>query len=97
VQVEQVRSNEAIRRAPWFTTIPDADLVVHAPGGAHPYASPGHFVEDEPFLLDYVAAARAGGETLRTWLDRWVYGCADHLEYLDRIGLRRLFGLGEYP
>lgn len=97
VQVERIESNEGIRRAPWFTTIPDADLVVHAPGGAHPYASPGYFVEDEDFLRDYVAAAKAGGTTLARWLDRYVYGCGDHHDYLDLIGLRRLFGLGEYP
>ena len=97
VQVERVESNEAIRRAPWLTTIPDADLVVHAPGGAHPYASPGHFVEDEPFLREYVEAAKAGGAALAGWLDRYVYGCADHFDYLDRLGLRRLFGLGDYP
>jgi glutaconate CoA-transferase subunit A len=96
-QVERVVSNEEIRRTPWFTTIPDADLVVRAPGGAHPYASPGHFVEDEQFLVEYVAAAKAGGAPLKDWLDRYVFGCADHHEYLDRVGLRRLFGLGEFP
>ncbi|TDC58555.1 CoA transferase subunit A [Actinomadura sp. KC345] len=97
VQVERIESNEGIRRAPWLTTIPDADMVVHAPGGAHPYASPGYFVEDEDFLHDYVAAAKSGGATLAEWLDRYVYGCADHHDYLDLIGLRRLFGLGEHP
>jgi glutaconate CoA-transferase subunit A len=96
-QVERVVSNEEIRRTPWFTTIPDADLVVRAPCGAHPYASPGHFVEDEAFLVEYVAAAKARGAPLKDWLDRYVFGCADHHEYLDRVGLRRLFGLGEFP
>jgi glutaconate CoA-transferase subunit A len=96
VQVERIASNEEIRRAPWFTTVPDADLVVLAPGGAHPYSSPGHFVEDEEFILAYVAAAKAGGQELKEWLARFVYGCADHHEYVDLIGLRRLYGLGEF-
>jgi glutaconate CoA-transferase subunit A len=95
VQVERVISNEAVRQRPWLTSIPDADIVVRAPGGAHPYSSPGHFVEDEESILEYVAAVRAGGQELTDWLARYVYECKDHFEYLDRIGLRRLFANAE--
>jgi glutaconate CoA-transferase subunit A len=97
VQVEQIVSNEAIRRAPWLTSIPDADLIVRAPGGAHPYASPGHYVEDVEAITDYVTAARAAGQQLSDWLSRNVLDCADDYEYLDRLGLRRFFALGESP
>ncbi|WP_157545135.1 CoA transferase subunit A [Nocardioides halotolerans] len=97
VSVEQVISNEAVRRAPWFTTLPDADVVVRSPGGAHPYASPGFYVEDVPAIQDYAAAARAGGEELEGWLRENVHECGDELDYLDRLGLRRFFDLQESP
>jgi glutaconate CoA-transferase, subunit A len=97
VSVEQVISNEAVRRAPWLTTIPDADVVVRSPGGAHPYASPGHYVEDVTAIEEYVVAAKAGGAALDAWLQEHVHVPADHLDYLDGIGLRRFFDLQESP
>jgi glutaconate CoA-transferase subunit A len=95
VSVEQVISNEAVRRAPWLTTIPDADVIVRSPGGAHPYASPGHYVEDVAAIEEYVAAAKAGGDLLATWLREQVHESPDHYDYLDRLGLRRFFDLQE--
>lgn len=96
VQVEQTISNEEVRRTPWYTALPDVDHVVRAPFGSHPYASPGRYVEDVPHLQEYVAAAKAGGAAMDEYLDRYVRSCADHFEYLDRIGLRRLFDLAEF-
>jgi glutaconate CoA-transferase subunit A len=96
VEVEQVISNEEVRRTPWHTAIPDADHVVRAPFGAHPYASPGRYLEDVSHLEHYVLAARAGGAELARYLDHYVYDCADHYEYLDRVGLRQIFDLPEF-
>jgi glutaconate CoA-transferase subunit A len=96
VQVEQTVSNEEIRRTPWFTAIPDADHIVRVPFGAHPYASPGRYVEDVEHLQDYVRAAKSGPDAIAEYLDTYVHGVADHFEYLDRIGLRRLFDLAEF-
>ncbi len=96
VQVEQVISNEEVRRAPWYTSLPDADAIVRAPFGAHPYASPGRYVEDVEHLEEYVAAAREGGARLDDYIERYVRGPADHLGYLDVVGLRRVFSLGEF-
>lgn len=96
VQVEQVISNEEVRRTPELTALPAVDAVVRAPFGSHPFASPGRYVEDERHLAQYVEAAREGGAKLDAYLDRYVLGCADHFEYLDRVGLRRIFDLGEF-
>jgi glutaconate CoA-transferase, subunit A len=96
VQVEQVISNEEVRRTPWYTSLPDADGIVRAPFGAHPYASPGRYVEDVEHLQEYVVAARDGGGRLDDYLGRYVRGPADHWEYLEVVGLRRLFSLGEF-
>jgi glutaconate CoA-transferase subunit A len=96
VQVEQVISNEEVRRTPWYTSLPDADAIVRTPFGAHPYASPGRYVEDVEHLNEYVAAAREGGDRLADYLGRYVHQPSDHWEYLEAVGLRRLFSLGEY-
>ena len=96
VQVERLISNEEVRRAPWLTSMPDADAIVRAPFGAHPYSSPGHYVEDEEHLREYVAAATAGGPTLDRYINQIVREPSDHVDYCARIGLRRLLQLGEY-
>ena len=96
VQVEQVVSNEQVRQEPWRTSVPDADAIVRAPFGSHPFASPGRYVEDEAHLEEYVEAAKQGGGAMRAYLDEYVFGCADHADYLDRIGIGRLFSLQEF-
>jgi glutaconate CoA-transferase subunit A len=96
VQVDQTVSNEEVRRSPWMTAVPNVDHVVRAPFGAHPYASPGRYVEDVAHLEQYVAAARAGGADLERYLERYVYDCEDHFAYLDRVGLRTVLNLPEF-
>jgi glutaconate CoA-transferase subunit A len=101
VSVEKVISNEELRRFPERTSIPLADAIVRAPFGAHPFSSVGHYLEDIPFLQDYVVAATAyAREDDRTKLDQWlaayVHDPTDHLDYLERLGPRRLFSLNEF-
>ena len=101
VQVEQVVSNEEIRKDPLRTVIPGADGVIRARFGAHPYSSPGYYTEDQTHIRDYVKAATAWAKAddfgpLAAYLDRFVTGPADHVEYLERVGLRRLLALDEY-
>lgn len=100
VQVERIVSNEAVRSSPEQTAL-IADGLVRAPFGAHPYSSPGFYVEDREHLGGLVTAGRAlakqgSAVELESYLARFVDGPADHLEYLERIGVRRLFSLGEY-
>ena len=54
VQVEKVVSNEQIRANPWHTTIDNADAIVRAPYGAHPFYSRGHYVQDKAFVQFYL-------------------------------------------
>jgi len=101
VQVEQVVSNEEIKADPLRTAIPGADGIIRAPFGAHPYSSPGHYIEDQAHIREYVKAATAWAKSddfgpLAAYLDRFVTGPADHVEYLERVGLRRLLALNEY-
>lgn len=101
VQVESIVSNEEIRRDPLRTAIPGADGVIRARFGAHPYSSPGHYIEDREHIRSYVRAATAWGKSddfapLKGYLDEFVFQPADHAAYLERVGIRRLLALNEY-
>lgn len=101
VQVERIVSNEAVRADPWATTIGRADAIVRLPWGAHPWYSRGAYVQDSAFLGGYVEAATRAAErgeraALEAWLDHWCREPATHLDYLERVGLRRLLALHEY-
>jgi glutaconate CoA-transferase subunit A len=101
VQVEHVVSNEEIRKDPLRTVVAGADGVIRARFGSHPYASPGHYIEDKDHIKEYVRAATAWTKdndrgSLTAYLDRWVFGPKDHVEYLERVGLRALLSLDEY-
>jgi glutaconate CoA-transferase subunit A len=101
VSVERVMPTERIRAAPHRTTIDGADGIVRSPFGAHPYAAEGSYRPDEAHIREYLAAAddwrRTGSrDRLEQYLDEFVRKPQDHVEYLDRIGLRALLGLNEY-
>ena len=50
-------ANEEVRSNPYSTSIASVDAVVRAPYGSHPFASPGHYLEDAAHIREYVAAA----------------------------------------
>src|SRR5262245_54559452 len=100
VQVERVVSNEEIRRAPERTALL-ADGIVRAPFGAHPFSSPGFYLEDRVHIAELVAKGRAfarGGDRgpFEAYLDRYVRQPETHVDYLEQVGLRRLLSLNEY-
>ena len=100
VQVERVVSNEAIRANPWATTIGRADGVLRLPWGAHPWYSRGWYVQDDAWLAAYLdvatGAMRGSREPLDAFLDHWCREPASHVDYLERVGLKRLLALHEY-
>ncbi|MSQ68903.1 MAG: CoA transferase subunit A [Gammaproteobacteria bacterium] len=101
VQVEKIVPNEAIRAAPWATTIGRADAVVRLPWGAHPWYSRGWYVQDSAFLAAYLAVATAAAERdepagLAEFLHRYCHEPVTHADYLERVGLKRLLALHEY-
>jgi glutaconate CoA-transferase subunit A len=101
VQVERIVANEQIRRNPAATSVPGADAVVRVPYGAHPFASHGFYPADREHILEYVAAATDALKTgsrarLDDYLDRYLREPADHVEYLERVGLRQVLALSEY-
>lgn len=98
--VDRVISNRDVRLNPDATSIAGVDAVVQAPFGAHPFASPGHYVADVPMLEDYLAACDRwvkGGDRgeLDEFFERWVSGPDTHWDYLQRVGPERLHSLEE--
>jgi len=101
VQVEQIVSNERIRQNPAATSVPGADAIVRVPYGAHPFASHGYYPADREAITQYVTAAtdwlKTGSRTqLDEYLDRHLREPRDHVEYLERVGLRQVLALSEY-
>jgi glutaconate CoA-transferase subunit A len=100
ITTERLVPNEVIRAGAIETSVHYAEGVVHAPWGAHPFSSPGHYLVDERHLEEYLAAANAARKGDRTafdaYLDRYVTGAAAHVDYLEAVGLRRLLELEEW-
>lgn len=96
---EEIVPNEEIRRDPPATSIAYASAVIRAPWGAHPFSGPGRYQVDEDFIAEYVAVANKARKGDRgpfeQWLARWVTEPADHVEYLERVGVRRLYEIGD--
>jgi glutaconate CoA-transferase, subunit A len=100
VQVERILSNEEIRQRPERTALL-ASAVLKAPWGAHPFSSPGFYLEDREHIAELVEAGRALARSgdrrpFEAYLDRYIRQPVRHLEYLERIGLARLLSLDEY-
>jgi glutaconate CoA-transferase subunit A len=76
-----------VRRDPNRTVIPGAvvDAVVEEPFGCHPSFAQGYYDRDNAFYLEWDAIAR-DPERLEAWYDEWVYGLANHREYVERFG-----------
>jgi glutaconate CoA-transferase subunit A len=91
VSAEEIVPTDEIRRYPDRTIIPYylVDAVVHAPFGSHPGEMAYLYARDEPMIKEWVEANKTP-EGAQVYLDRYVYGVADHQEYLDLIGRGRL-------
>jgi glutaconate CoA-transferase subunit A len=98
VVVEQVVDAAVIRSDPNRTLVPGlvVDAVVCCPRGAHPSYVQGHYDRDNRFYRDWNEIS-ADPDRLARWLDEWVYGTADHAEYLAKLGTERFAALTPEP
>ena len=62
------------------------DAVVEVPYGGHPGPCSGCYQLDEEHLREYQKAARDEA-AFQQYLDKYVYGCKNHEEYLEKIGI----------
>lgn len=100
-QAEKIISNEEIRMNPQATSIHGVNYIVRAPFGAHPFSSPGNYLQDNEVIKEYVRAGNAylkekDRSLIDEWFDKWIYGPSDHMEYLEKVGIRKLVSLNEY-
>ena len=92
VSVEQIVAEETIKANPHLTILPASsiDKIVEVPFGAHPNACDYRYDYDLKFLRDYQKACEKK-PTFQAWLQKYVLEPKDHYEYLDLIGLERLW------
>jgi len=97
ISTEEVIDSEYIRREPGKTTIPYylVDAVVEAPFGAHPGEVAGVYASDTEAIMEiFRAGADVSGEAMKAFLEKYIYGVANHQEYLEKlVGLERLLSL----
>lgn len=92
VSVEEIVPTEVVRSDPNRTILPGARVsaLVHEPFGCFPGELPGYYNQD-------AALVRLGAGTLDEYLDEWIFGRANHQEflghYVENFGYHRLQGL----
>ncbi len=92
VVAEEIVPTEYIQRSPERTIIPGhrVEAVIHQPFGGVPTAVFGCYDYDAEHLRMYVDYAREP-ERFKDYLSKFVFGCRDHWEYLEKLGgLRRM-------
>lgn len=87
VVTEQLVPREHIQRTPERTHIPGhhVEAVVHLPFGAHPTAVYGCYDYDSRHLQLYAEHAKSR-DSMRKYLDEYVFGAENHEQYLGKIG-----------
>jgi acyl CoA:acetate/3-ketoacid CoA transferase alpha subunit len=96
---ENIVSTEMIRREAERTVIPGllVSHVVELPFAAHPTSCYGVYDYDAAEIERYVKATSTP-ESLKAYLDEYVYGVKDHWEYLEKVGgMKHLNGLKADP
>jgi len=79
-------------RRSYLPTIPEfrTRVIVEAPFGSHPSSLTGVTKADTEFIGMYAKAARArlkgNPEPWKNFLDKYVYGCGAHTDYLELVG-----------
>ncbi len=91
ISAEEIVPTDEIRKYPDRTIIPYylVDAVVHAPFGSHPGEMAYMYGRDEPIIKEWVESSKTV-EGTQVYLDKYVYGVANHHEYLELIGQQRI-------
>jgi len=87
VVAEEIVPTEFIQRSPERTIIPGhrVEAVIHQPYGAMPTAVFGCYDHDTAHLELYLEYAK-DPERYKGYLEKYVFGCKDHWDYLEKIG-----------
>jgi glutaconate CoA-transferase subunit A len=84
---EEIVDESVIRSDPNRTIIPGfiVDAVCHVPHSCHPSYAQGYYDRDNSFYLEWDKIS-SSIDTVKKWLDEWVYGIPDHAAYWDKLG-----------
>ena len=84
---EEIVDEEIIRSDPNRTLIPGfiVDAVCHVPFACHPSYAQGYYDRDNEFYLGWDKVSESA-ESVRAYLEEWVYGVKDRDEYWDKLG-----------
>ena len=95
---EEIVDESVIRSDPNRTIIPGfiVDAVCHVPNSCHPSYAQGYYDRDNAFYLEWDKIS-SSIDTVKKWLDDWVYGTPDHASYWDKLGQETRLRLGIKP
>jgi glutaconate CoA-transferase subunit A len=84
---EEIVDEAVIRSDPNRTLIPGfiVDAVCLVPYCAHPSYTQGYYDRDNTFYLEWDEISKTP-ESVRAYLDQWVYGVKDRAEYWEKLG-----------
>ncbi|MBP7693541.1 MAG: CoA transferase subunit A [Anaerolineales bacterium] len=87
ITAEELVDEAVIRSDPNRTIIPALAVtaVCHAPYSAHPSYTQGYYDRDNDFYLEWDKIS-ATPDSVRAWLDEWVYGVPDRAAYWEKLG-----------
>lgn len=87
VTAEEIVDESVIRSDPNRTMIPGivVSAVCHVPYACHPSYAQGYYDRDNEFYLAWDKISESV-ESVRAWLDEWVYGVKDRAEYWQKLG-----------
>jgi glutaconate CoA-transferase subunit A len=84
---EEIVDESVIRSDPNRTMIPGiiVHAVCHVPYACHPSYAQGYYDRDNEFYLrwDEISSSE---DTVRNWLDKWVFGVKNREEYWQKLG-----------
>lgn len=84
---EEIVDESVIRSDPNRTMIPGiiVDAVCHVPYACHPSYAQGYYDRDNEFYLQWDKISESL-DSVKAWLDEWVYGVKDRNEYWQKLG-----------
>ena len=87
ITAEEIVHDEVIEKDPALTKIPyfTVDAVVEVPYGAHPNQVTGLYSFDETHWQEWLDASTKD-ETVKDYLDKYVFSSNDYYDYLEKIG-----------
>ena len=98
VTCEEIVPRSFIRTDPDQNSLPPflVDAIVKLPMGAHPTACPYFYDYDVSHLNLYKDVVK-DNQRFQEYLQEWIFGVANHEEYLDKIGMDALLKIKASP